>query len=107
MITKGLLTAMRQRQIRELLSHVEQAVQGTLVETYRACGKPGCACSRGAKHGPYYLLTWSEGGKAKARHVPREKAALVRAGVEHYRRAQAALMKIGAANRRILLEVSR
>lgn len=107
MVTKGLLTANRNRQLRLLLEHVEQAIQGSLVETYRACGKPSCACTRGEKHGPYYLLTWSEEGKTRTRHVPQEKVAALRAGIEHYRKAQAALLKIGALNRRILIEGSR
>jgi hypothetical protein len=34
-----------------------QAIRASVVERFGTCGKPGCACHSGAKHGPYYYLT--------------------------------------------------
>ena len=50
---------------RKLLSEVERlaevAVFGTLSETYRTCGRPGCHCQRGGpKHGGSH---WWRAGK--------------------------------------------
>lgn len=32
-------------------------VHASLVEQYLKCGKPGCRCAQGQKHGPFYYLT--------------------------------------------------
>ena len=37
-------------------------LQGSLVVLYRKCGKKGCRCERGEKHGPAYYLSYKEGG---------------------------------------------
>ncbi len=44
---------------------------GSLVETYRKCGKPNCHCAKegGKKHGPSYLLTYLVDGKPKSMRV--------------------------------------
>jgi hypothetical protein len=34
-----------------------QAIRASVVERFGTCGKAGCSCHRGAKHGPYYYLT--------------------------------------------------
>lgn len=39
------------------LSLPPQAIRASVVERFGTCGKPGCACHAGAKHGPYYYLT--------------------------------------------------
>ncbi len=34
------------------------------------CGKPTCRCRRSGKgHGPYYQITWAEGGRTKSRFL--------------------------------------
>jgi hypothetical protein len=38
-------------------------LSGYVCVQYRKCGKPNCRCARGEKHGPYYYLSWREGGK--------------------------------------------
>jgi len=34
-----------------------QAIRASVVERFGTCGKAGCSCHRGIKHGPYYYLT--------------------------------------------------
>lgn len=51
--------ALRQRRTALLrqLTLPPQAIRASVVERFGTCGKPGCACHFGAKHGPYYYLT--------------------------------------------------
>jgi hypothetical protein len=51
--------ALRQRRDRLLtqLNVPPQSIRASVVERFGTCGKPGCACHSGAKHGPYYYLT--------------------------------------------------
>jgi len=45
-------------------------LQGSLVSLYRKCGKKGCRCERGEKHGPAYYLSFKEGGVTRMVYVP-------------------------------------
>lgn len=65
---------------------------------YRRCGNPNCKCARGEKHGPFYLLTWSEGGKTQSRHIPREKAGQAEEMIANYREAKKLLDELSRAN---------
>jgi len=47
--------------VRSLLALREQ-LQGSLFARYAECGKETCACRRGRKHGPYYVLSTRSGG---------------------------------------------
>jgi hypothetical protein len=52
--------ALRQRKLillRHLARPPRAAVRASVVERFGTCGKAGCACHSGAKHGPYYYLT--------------------------------------------------
>lgn len=103
MAPRGILVAHGNRQRERVLENLDVIV-GTVVESYRTCGKPGCGCREGQKHGPYYLLTWSEGGRTKTQHIPREKLAEVRRMTRNYQVARKALRKLGEFNRRLVLE---
>ncbi len=100
---RGVLVSHRNRQRERLLEHLDVMV-GTVVECYRTCGKPGCACQQGKKHGPYYMLTWSEGGRTRTRHIPRHKLEEVKRMTRNYQVAREALRKLGEFNRRLVLE---
>lgn len=100
---KGLLVAHRNRARAKLVGNLD-VIRGSLVETYRTCGKPGCRCREGAKHGPYYLLTWSEDGKARSAHVPRDRVRRVKQMIRDYQEAREALLRLGEINRRLVLE---
>ena len=51
--------ALRQRRaaLRRHRALPPQAIRASVVERFGTCGKPGCACHAGARHGPYYYLT--------------------------------------------------
>ena len=54
--------------------------RGSRSERYVKCSKPGCACAErpAARHGPYYSLTRTVGGRTQSRFVPAAQAARVR-----------------------------
>src|SRR2546430_11454873 len=66
-------------QRRKLLSEIERlaevAIFGTLSETYRTCGSPGCHCQTGGpKHGPHLNISYrGEKGKTTGYYVRSEE----------------------------------
>ena len=54
--------------------------RGSLSERYVKCSKPGCGCAERptARHGPYYSLTRTVGGRTQSRFVPAAQTARVR-----------------------------
>ena len=58
---------------------------GSLVKQFVVCGKPGCRCSRGQKHGPLYYLYWKEQGRSRSLYVPRARVAEMRRQIQNYR----------------------
>jgi hypothetical protein len=45
-------------------------LQGSLVTLYRKCGKKGCHCEGGQKHGPAYYLSYKEEGVTRMIYIP-------------------------------------
>ena len=72
----------------QALARLLPMVSGSLVEQYVTCGKAGCRCARGQKHGPLYYLYWKEQGKSRSLYVPRDKVAELRRQIQNYRRFQ-------------------
>ena len=61
---------------------------GSLVESYRKCGKPNCRCAAADHpgHGPQWLLTTKSAGKTVTRRVAAAELDTVRAQTAEYRR---------------------
>jgi uncharacterized protein DUF6788 len=66
---------------------------GSLVKQYVNCGKSGCRCQRGQKHGPLFYLYWKEQGRSRSLYVPRDKVVEMRRQIQNYRRVQKELAK--------------
>jgi aminoglycoside phosphotransferase (APT) family kinase protein len=51
---------------------------GSLVKRWMVCGKSNCRCHADSRqrHGPYYQLSWKEGGVTVCRRLPPEHATL-------------------------------
>ena len=99
------LSRLRQT-LRELLAELEQSldvafrraamIKGNVYELARKCGKPTCACTRGALHRSM-VLTWSHEGKSKLFSIPSERLSEFQQKSEEYlkfRRARARVTKI-------------
>jgi hypothetical protein len=89
----------------ELLSEIERlaevAVFGTLSETYRTCGTPGCHChSGGPKHGPHLYISYrGEQGKTTGYYVPKGAEEATREGVTAWQELHECLRKLAEMNK--------
>lgn len=72
-------------------------VRGSVVVHRRRCGKAGCRCARGEALHESTVLSYSEGGRTRFLMLPPEEVAGVRAAVEAFRSARAALEEKGNA----------
>ena len=61
-------------------------LQGSLVALYRKCGKKGCRCERGEKHGPAYCLSYKEGGVTQMVYIPVSRLGEVKKAMEAFSR---------------------
>jgi len=61
-------------------------LQGSLVALYRRCGKKGCHCERGEKHGPAYCLSYKEGGVTQMVYIPASRLKEVKRSMEAFSR---------------------
>ena len=58
----------RIEQLKGKLAHLGSMLPGSLSEQWNVCGTPGCRCKdpdNPVKHGPYYQLSFTVGGKAR------------------------------------------
>ena len=81
----------------ETTSHIEQLKQkllslgpilpGSISEQWNVCGTPGCKCKdtvHPKKHGPYYQLSFSIGGRSSSMFIKKEDVVKVRKRVKRY-----------------------
>ena len=89
----------------QLLAEIEhlarEAVHGTLSESYRTCGNPGCRCHHeGPKHGPHLYVSYrGAAGKTTGYYVPKAAQAQIRRGVQAWADLQESLHKLAALNK--------
>ncbi|MGI9557944.1 MAG: DUF6788 family protein [Solirubrobacterales bacterium] len=98
------MTSARKRTalLRELEALAPQLLRGSVSTTYRTCGKPGCACHRGQRHGPYLHVSYREGGRTRSYHVPAGRQEAVREGVAAWERFQEIARELAEQHRREL-----
>ena len=66
--------------------------EGSLIERYTTCNNPNCRCADPKqRHGPYWQLSWKQGGKTISKILAAEDAALYREWIANRRRLEAAL----------------
>ena len=59
------------------IAEVGFTCEGSLIERYTTCNNPNCRCSDPQKrHGPYWQLSWKQGGKTVSKLLSAEDAAL-------------------------------
>ena len=66
-----------------------EILRGSLTERYLTCGKPGCKCARGERHGPVWYLSVSlDQTHRTGRTVPSHQVEQVRGWIENYHRVK-------------------
>jgi hypothetical protein len=97
--------ALRKR--RHKLAHglppIEQVLRGSLIETYKRCGRPNCHCMGGPGHGPKRYLSISQpGGRPRRDYVPNSAYPQAAQLIANFRKLREALDEIGAINAELL-----
>ena len=94
----------RRHQLVRGLPPIEQIVRGSLMETYKRCGRPNCHCSDGPGHGPKrYLSTIARTGeRPRLGYVPNAAYAQVAEFLTNFRKLQEMLNEICAINAELL-----
>ena len=92
------LSARRQDLLQQLAS-LGDLRPGSLVESYRKCGKPNCRCAAADHpgHGPRWILTHAVAGKTRTRTIPLDQLDATRAQIaecQRLRRLVAELIEV-------------
>ena len=88
----------RQRElVAELLRRREQ-LAGSLFVRYGVCGKQGCVCRSGQKHGPYYVLSTRSGGRGGFAYLEAARMSEARELVKAYREYRAGMRRLQRVN---------
>ncbi len=91
--------AARRRQLAHQLSRLGPVLRASLIERFTQCGKAGCKCMQGEKHGPASYLTVSYAqGKTRQVYVPKDLRPLAEAWVRNYHQAMTVLEELSSIN---------
>ena len=77
-------------------------LKGSLVLRSTRCSRPGRACARGEKHGPYLYVSVFREGRTRSVYVPQHLEGEVRRWVENARALEKDLAEISWLNARLL-----
>jgi hypothetical protein len=89
--------------VRSTRSRFPRMIRGSVVVQRRRCGKQSCRCADGTQLHESTVLSYSAGGRNKTVMLAADEVAGVRAAVERYRAAQAALETEGNAGLEALI----
>jgi hypothetical protein len=89
------------------LLRLREQLQGSLFVRYGECGKAGCACQRGLRHGPYYVLSTRSGGKGSFAYLDADRMAEARGLVNRYREFQRGFRRLKTVNQGLLVLLRR
>jgi hypothetical protein len=87
--------------VEEMLRRREQ-LAGSLFVRYGVCGKEGCACRSGQKHGPYYVLSTRSAGQGGFAYLDAEQMAEAKALVKAYREYRAGMRRLRKVSEQIV-----
>lgn len=76
--------------------------RASVSERWMKCNRAACGCGEhgAARHGPYYSVTWAEGGQTRSRLVSAEQAAVVQQQIEADREFRKAIEAYRKASER-------
>lgn len=93
--------------LRQLSRLARRALFGSLSESYRTCGRPGCRCHQGHKHGPHLYVSFRGPDGTTGYYVPQALAEPMRAGVAAWQELQQVLRQLAELNRQHLWQRKR
>ena len=85
------------------LPPLARLLRGSLVESYKRCGRPGCHCAAGPGHGPkHYLSVSTTGERPRMTYVRQAECTEAAEYLANFRAVRAALNEICAINAELL-----
>jgi hypothetical protein len=87
-----------QRELVQSLLGLREQLQGSLFTRYGECGKEGCACRAGTRHGPYYVLSNRSGGSGRFAYLTPAQADTARGLVERARAFRKGMRRLKKVN---------
>jgi hypothetical protein len=91
-----------QRKLVRALIAARAQLPGSLFVRYGLCGKEGCACRRGRRHGPYYILSRRSGGKGGFAYLDAARARAARGLVARARGFRSGMRRLQKVNVELL-----
>lgn len=91
-----------QKTLVEALLRRRELLSGSLFMRFGVCGKKGCVCQSGQKHGPYYVLSNRSGGRGSFSYLDETQARSARALVKAYRDYKADLKRLRKVNEQVV-----
>ena len=82
----------RIEQLKAKLAQLGPMLPGSISEQWNVCGTPGCRCKdpdKPVKHGPYYQISFTVGGKSSTIFVKKEDLPEARQRLKRYQQFKA------------------
>ena len=92
-----------QRELVRTLLKLRAQLQGSVFARYGECGKEGCACQTGEKHGPYYVLSSRSAGKGTFVYLDGERVDEVKDLVQRSRAFRQGLTRLRKLNQELVV----
>ena len=96
-----------QRTLVERLLQRRELLAGSFFMRWGVCGKKGCICQTGQKHGPYYVLSRRSGGRGGFTYLDKEQADEARSLVKAHRDYKADLQRLRKVNEQLVVLLRR
>jgi len=88
-------------QVKQQIVTLGPVLPGSIGEQWNVCGTPGCKCKdlvNPKKHGPYYQLSFSVGGRSSSMFIKKEDLPEVRKRVKNYQELKKLITDLIQAN---------
>jgi hypothetical protein len=92
--------------VEEMLRRREQ-LAGSLFVRFGVCGKEGCVCRTGRKHGPYYVLSTRSAGRGGFSYLDEQQMAEARSLVKAHREYRAGMRRLARVGEQLVVLLRR
>jgi hypothetical protein len=93
---------LEQRALVEDLLRRREQLGGSLFVRYGVCGKEGCVCRTGQKHGPYYVLSTRSGGRGGFAYLEAGQMGQARELVKAFREYRKGMRRLRRINEQLV-----
>jgi hypothetical protein len=94
-------TRKRVDRVKQQISQLGPVLPGSIGEQWNVCGTPGCKCKdrvNPKRHGPYYQLSFSVGGRSSSMFIRKEDLLEARQRVKNYQELKKLITELIQAN---------